>query len=120
MRRSFFIHSSKISKVLLVVNCVMACIYFTWWFDASHIGNRWAYGFLFFGEAYHVLMSYLFWFTVWPFRRRTLINSAPISYHHQPSVDIFITVANEPLEIIRRTALAAKNQTYQNKLVYLL
>ncbi len=120
MRRSFFIHASKISKLLLVVNCTMAFIYFAWWFDVSHISNPWAYGFLFFGEAYHVLMSYLFWFTVWPFRRRTLIKPALISYRHQPSVDIFISVANEPLEIIRRTAQAAQSQTYPNKLVYLL
>jgi cellulose synthase (UDP-forming) len=118
--RSFSIHSKKISSLLLVANSVVAFVYFLWWFDVAHIANPWAYGFLFFGELYHVVMSYLFWFTVWPSKRRTRLNTVRYSLDYQPSVDIFITVASEPIEIIRKTALAAKNQTYQNKKVYLL
>ena len=95
-------------------------MYFLWWFDFSHIANPWAYALLFIGETYHVFMSFLFWFTVWPSRRSLAIKPAQFSFRYQPSVDIFITVANEPLSIIRRTVLAAKQQNYQNKLVYIL
>lgn len=120
MRTSFFIHNRSISKYLLLANFLMAIVYYLWWFDFSHIGNVWAYAFLFFGETYHLLMSILFWFTVWPTRRRSAAKPAQFSFRYQPSVDIFITVANEPLSIIRETALAAKNQAYANKLVYIL
>jgi len=98
----------------------MAFAYYLWWFDFSHVGNPWAYSLLFFGESYHVLMSFLFWFTVWPFRRGIAAKPAQFSFRYQPSVDIFITVANEPLSIIRSTALAARQQSYQNKLIYIL
>ena len=120
MNTSFFIHTEKISKSLLIANCVMAIVYYFWWFGISHIGNPWAYGLLFFGETYHVIMSFLFWFTVWPYKRTTSIKPAPFTFRYRPSVDIFITVANEPIELIRETALAAKQQTYTNNLVYLL
>ncbi|MGI8420581.1 MAG: glycosyltransferase [Candidatus Levyibacteriota bacterium] len=117
MKLNSFIHSGKVTKALLLANCLMAFIYYLWWFDTSHISNAWAYGLLFFGETYHIMMAYLFWFTVWPKKRRIPIN--PIQTF-TPSVDIFITVANEPLEIIRATALAAKRQIYPNAKVYLL
>ena len=120
MRTSFFIHNRAISKNLLIANCAMAFAYYLWWFDFSHVGNPWAYSLLFFGESYHVLMSFLFWFTVWPFRRGIAAKPAQFSFRYQPSVDIFITVANEPLSIIRSTALAARQQSYQNKLIYIL
>jgi cellulose synthase (UDP-forming) len=120
MRTSFFIHNRSISQYLLLINCAVAFLYYLWWFDLSHVGNPWAYGLLFFGETYHVLMSLLFWFTVWPVRRGIGVKPAQFSFRYQPSVDIFITVANEPLSIIRATALAAKQQTYQNKLIYFL
>ncbi len=120
MKKSFLIHSRRVSQLLVVTNCIVAFVYFLWWFDVSHIANSWAYGFLFFGETYHVAMSYLFWFTVWPHKRLTRLKSVHYSSDYQPSVDIFITVANEPIEIILETAFAAKNQTYTNKKVYLL
>ena len=120
MMKSFFIHTESVPKLLLLANCTMAFVYYLWWLNFSHVGNPWIYGLLFFGETYHVIMSYLFWFTIWPFKRAEAINSEQYSLQYQPSVDIFIPVVNEPIEFIRETALAAKTQTYANKLVYLL
>lgn len=115
-----FIYKKRIPKLLLLVNCLVAFIYYLWWFDMSHISNSIAYGFLFFGETYHVIMAYLFWFTVWPGKNRSLRKDPHLPSYSLPSVDIFITVANEPFEIIRETAIAAKQQQYANKAIYLL
>jgi len=105
-------------KMLLLANCVMTFIYYLWWFDPTHVGNMILYGLLFFGETYHVAMSYLFWFTIWPIKRKVKLHPASFSYY--PTVDIFITVASEPLDIIAETARAARAQTYAKKRVYLL
>ncbi len=120
MRTSFFIHNRSISKSLLFANFIMAIVYYIWWLNFANISNPWAYGLLFFGESYHVLMSCLFWFTVWPKRRGVLSKPSQYSFRYQPSVDVFITVANEPLSLIRQTAIAAKKMDYQNKLIYFL
>ena len=120
MKTNLFIHTRKISKLLVITNCLMAVIYYKWWFDFSHIGNPWMYSLLFIGETYHVLISFLFWFTVWPYDKRYSYRAFQENSSYNPSVDIFITVANEPLEIIQETALAAKNQYYTNKKIYIL
>jgi cellulose synthase/poly-beta-1,6-N-acetylglucosamine synthase-like glycosyltransferase len=38
----------------------------------------------------------------------------------QPEVDVFITVAGEPIEIIKETAIAAKNMDYPQFNVFLI
>ncbi|MGH7203632.1 MAG: glycosyltransferase, partial [Candidatus Levyibacteriota bacterium] len=119
MKQNIFIHIGSVSKWLLIANFVIAFIYYLWWFDTSHIGNAWTYGLLFFGESYHIIMSFLFWFTIWPAKRKVPLN-LNLLQNYYPAVDIFITVANEPLDIIRATAVAAKHQTYTNAKVYLL
>ncbi len=110
------IHSGSVPKFLLITNVVIALIYFSWWLIPSHMGHPVLYGLLFFGEFYHVLMSLLFWHTIWPFTR--VIYKTDKRY--KPTVDIFITVAGEPLDVIEQTALAAKKLDYKNHRVFFL
>src|SRR5947209_316764 len=105
------IRSGKVNKALLMANAVMALVYFGWWFVPSHVGNPLLYSLLVFGELYHVIMALGFWFTLVQGEEKpsvVLLENKKFT----PSVDIFITVAGEPVDIIRQTAIAAKNITY--------
>src|SRR5579883_1123657 len=113
------IRTGKVSKVLLVANITMALVYFGWWFVPGNVGNPLLYFLLFFGEVYHVTMAIGFWFTIWPGKEKPALETLK-QKNFSPSVDIFITVAGEPTEIIRQTVIAAKNINYKNKTVYIL
>jgi cellulose synthase (UDP-forming) len=119
MKQRSIIRSGKVNKVLLIANAIMALVYFSWWFVPSHVGNPVLYGLLIFGELYHVIMALGFWFTIYPGKERPSLVSLE-NKKFAPSVDIFITVAGEPVDIIRQTAIAAKNIAYKKKTIYIL
>lgn len=105
----------KISNKLLLVNLLMALIYFSWWFYFPHIGNKYLYFLLFFGEIYHIIMALGFWFTIWNRKKRSY------RYHSIfPSIDVFITIATEPLSLLENTLKSVKNMDYPNYKVYVL
>lgn len=107
----------KLNKSLLTINIVVALIYFSWWLNPNHIGNPILYSLLLLGEIYHLFMALSFWFTLWPGDlkvkklKRNDLNLL---------VDVFITVAGEPVEIVRQTVEAAKNIDYSNYNIYIL
>ncbi len=108
----------KVPKTLLFVNMSVSLIYLSWWFQLENIGSLVLYGLLLFGELYHVFGAILFWLTVWPVKQIDPKVIPDNSY--TPSVDVFITVAGEPLEIVRKTAKAARDMNYPNHEVYIL
>lgn len=113
------ISSGTVSRSLITLNIVMAIIYLAWWFYPGHQGQPILYGLLLFGELYHVLMATLFWFTISPTKKH---RTPQLSQHNafNPAVDIYITVAGEPVEVVHRTALHAKRIDYDNKKIYIL
>src|SRR4051794_26380493 len=88
------IHSGRIARIQLLLNMALAMIYFSWWFIPGHAGNRYLYDLLFFGEVYHILLSFMFWFTIWP--ANSSHPEIEYSDNFVPFVDIFITVTGEP------------------------
>ena len=110
------IHKGVVSKSLIIVNILVLFIYLSWWFNPAHIGNVYLYALLLSGEIYHVIMALTFWHTLWP--------GKPVKFDasmiKDPSVDIFITVAGEPVSIVRETILAAKKMNYEKKKIYVL
>lgn len=112
------IKSHTPSVALLVANIAIALIYFSWWFAPGHMGNPILFSLLFIGEVYHVGMALAFWFTVWPTRRISGVETQEGRF--APSVDVFIPVAGEPVEIVRKTAVACQNLDYPNFKVYIL
>ncbi|MCL4384305.1 glycosyltransferase [Patescibacteria group bacterium] len=107
----------RVSRLLILVDVLVAIFYFSWWVTPAHISNLWLYTLLFIGEIYHVIMALTFWFTVWPANKITVI---VIDKIYQPSVAVFITVAGEPVEVVEKTAQAAKEMDYRNKEIYIL
>ncbi len=112
MLQDIKIHSSPISKPLLYLNAIVALLYISWWFLPSHIDNPYLYMLLFAGEIYHVLMALTFWYTLYP--KAEVASQNLIDSKRQPSVDVFITVAGEHVEIVRQTVMAAKDMEYGN------
>ncbi len=116
MKTEHVIPVNRVSKSLLIVNALVAIFYLMWWINVAHIGNIYLYGLLVIGEIYHVFMSFALWHTIWP------KNPQRVDYDrkYSRSVDVFITVAGEPVSIVRRTAIAARSMSYPEYKVFLL
>ncbi len=111
------IPADQAARALLFLNVVVTMAYILWWLDLRHAGNPFLYGLLLIGEIYHVLMALAFWFTV---RARVKPHTIIRNTSFTPSVDIFITVAGEPVEVVEETLKGALAQTYPSAQVFIL
>ena len=111
------INYKPVPKKIIIINILIALMYASWWFNFDHQGNPLLYQMLFAGEIYHLIMAFSFWFTVLPQKEKASILPQTNFY---PSIDVLIPVAGEPVSIIRKTAIAAKNLNYPNHRVYIL
>jgi cellulose synthase (UDP-forming) len=109
----------KVDRNLLLLNIVVAFFYFAWWLIPSNADNKYLYSLLLFGEIYHLFMAISFWHTVAPKKQNDLFNDEP-DESFSPTVDVFITVAGEPVEIVKQTVEAVLAMTYPNFKVYVL
>lgn len=112
------IHSGRIRKTLLVISAIISLLYISWWLIPGKAGNAVLYYLLFAGEIYHISMAFLFWFTLWP--KKTEYTAERIKNNYLPKIDVFITVAGEPVEIVKKTVQALLDMNYSNHTVYIL
>ncbi len=108
----------KIDKSLIGLNLAMTAFYFSWWLTPSHIDNKFLYFLLFIGEIYHIFMALTFWHTIAPGQLK--IKKVNRSKKFLPTVDIFITVAGEPVEIVKQTINKVLNMNYPKSFIYIL
>jgi cellulose synthase (UDP-forming) len=104
-----------IAKRLLVLNIAIALLYFyviTFWFPRS---NTYLYALLIASQVFYLWQLLTFIFTVWD-----TDHQSPRDPSYTPGVDVFITVAGEPKEIIRETVMAAKAMDYPAFDIYIL
>ncbi len=103
-------------RLLFGVNAVMALVYFAVLAFFFPIGNKILFALLIAGEVFHLWQVFTFLYTVWD-----TSYLPPQEADHAPSIDIFITVAGEPVEIVEETARAAIAMRYRGKkLVHIL
>jgi cellulose synthase (UDP-forming) len=112
------------SSYLVTLTLMLASMYSTFRYGYWRIsytirffldpGNNWSYLDAFFiwmlvgAEAYAFAILYLGYMqTLWPLRRTPV--PLPDDTEHWPSVDLLIPTYNEPLSVVRYTALAAMN-----------
>jgi cellulose synthase (UDP-forming) len=107
--------AGSVSKRLILLNATMALIYFLFITFGFKHGNNWLFGFLIFGEAFHLFQVLGFCHTIWDKRL-----TAKFDPDFEQPVDIFITVCGEPVDIVRETAMAALAMDYPEFHVYLL
>jgi cellulose synthase (UDP-forming) len=110
-----FLKNHRVSKSLLLANCVLALGYLGFMAFFLKAGNPWLFGLLLTGEVYHLWQVLTYMHTVWPRETRETFDAA---YH--PPVAVFITVAGEPADVIQATVQAAKNMRYPNFNIYIL
>ena len=112
-RFSFLYGQNK--RLLILLAGGMAVIYFTVITLFFTRGDAWLFSLLIFSEVFHLWQAITFLYTVWD----TKLIAKSSSKYHVP-VDIFITVAGEPVGIVERTAKAAIEMDYIGHQVYLL
>lgn len=102
------------NKPLLLLYCALSTAYFAVVAWVLPSGNVWLFAALLVGEVFHLWQALTYAHTVWE------LQQPPEPPAYTPAVDIYITVVNEPLAIVERTARAALDQAYPNHRVYLL
>ncbi len=105
----------KVSRKLIVANIILAVIYFLAIAVFSPRGNPYLFWVLIIGEVFHLWQLGTYLYTVWD------TDYMPrMSADYQPAVDVFITVAGEPTDIVADTVKAALAMDYPRFTVYVL
>ncbi len=112
---NYRISSDKVSKPILTLGIVLTTFYGIIIFWLLPKGELWLYWTLMAGEIFHIWLILSYIFTVWPRQ-----NSFKFDPRFLPPVDIFITVAGEPVDIVKKTIRAAKNLNYPDKNIFVL
>jgi cellulose synthase (UDP-forming) len=102
-------------KILFIGNCILAVVYFSLLAFYSPVGNPTLFYLLIAGEVFHMWQVFTFIYTVWDtgYEAKKYLDYAP-------PVDVFITVAGEPIELVRKTVTAARVMRYPSVNVYIL
>src|SRR3954447_20909046 len=82
----------------LVASAVLAMLYLRWLLVPSRVGNPGLYVALVAAELFNIVQAFGFWFTC---VRRGRRRHRPL--RGRPSVDVFIPVYGEPVEIVEPT-----------------
>src|SRR5690349_14363079 len=99
-------------RVLIAANLVFGLFYLSWRYMASINWAAWPVALLLLtAETYSYLDSWLFGLTIWGWKQRP----APPAPPEDATVDVFITCYNEPVELVRETAIAALAITWSHE-----
>ncbi|WP_230486912.1 glycosyltransferase family 2 protein [Nocardioides anomalus] len=99
-------------RTVVVVTAVLGLNYVVWrWLFSVHWAAWWIAVPLVVAETYSLIDSLLFGLTMWRLRER----ERPPAPAPGLSVDVFITSYNEPVELVMRTARAAKAIGYPHE-----
>lgn len=103
-------------KSLFVLNIALAVAYFLVLAFYFKHGNPLLLWLLLAGEVFHLWQVLTFLYTVWDTNYK-----APFDQSLAPAVDVFITVAGEPVHIVEETVRAAQRMRYSGIVnIYLL
>lgn len=103
------------SRKLLLLNAILSVAYLLILILGFVPSNKVLFYILIFGELFHVYQILGYELTLY----------AKPKFHNldrtfKPLVNVFITVCGEPIDIVRNTALAARDMKYPNLKVYIL
>lgn len=95
-------------RLLVVLTVILGINYIAWrWLESLNWEAWWIAVPLVAAETYSLIDVALFGMTVWKLKQRT-----PPAPPAGATVDVFITTYNEPIEMVMKTARAAKDITY--------
>lgn len=123
---------AQVDKFVILSSAVITLIYITWWLNPDNPDNIVLYGLLFIGEVFHIFLLFVLLNTLWPRKDPPVSKAASVpdvapgivtedaKLRPFPSVDVYIPVAGEPVDIIENTVRAAMNIRYADFKVYVL
>jgi len=106
---------TETNKSLLLFTVAMAVIYFLVISFLFPRGNPYLFWLLVAGGGFHLWQIVTYAHAIWDQR-----TPARFDKSHQPPVDVFITVAGEPVDVVETTVRAAKNMDYDAFRIYIL
>jgi len=109
-----FLEGNMLSSTL-IFNLILAILYFIALLFWSPQGNKIMFWVLIAGQLYYLWQLITYLYTVWDTNHAARHDSS-----YKPAVDVFITVAGEPVDIVEETVRAAKSMDYPNFRVYIL
>jgi len=99
-------------RVLVAANLILGFYYISWRYTSSINWAVWPLSLaLLAGETYSYIDAWFFGLCIWRLKRRSGAGPPPVD----ATVDVFITCYNEPIDLVRRTARAAKRMRYPHK-----
>lgn len=112
-------HQIQNTALLFIVLAPIAIIFYAVYvFNPSHHGTLWLYILQVIADSIAIITVSTLWITILLDIIQSGTKSRPMRYsniwlgNERPTVDIFITVFNEPLTIVKKTITHARNQTY--------
>lgn len=106
---------TETNKPLLLVTVIMAVVYFLIITFLFPRGNPYLFWFLIAGGAFHLWQVLTYAHSIWDQRTPARFDKA-----YRPPVDVFITVAGEPVDVVEKTVRAAKDMDYDAFRIYIL
>lgn len=106
---------TKTNKNVLIFAALLAAVYFYLILFAFEAGNLVLFWLLIAGEIFHAFQVFMYLYTAWETNYAHKKDE-----NHTPSVDVFITVAGEPKDIVAETIQAVKRMAYPDFKVYIL
>ncbi|AYJ50686.1 glycosyltransferase family 2 protein [Rhodococcus sp. P1Y] len=98
-------------RLLIVLTAALGVNYIVWrWLVSVNWDAWWIAVPLVVAETYSLIDSLLFGLTMWRLQHR----NDPPAPPEGATVDVFITTYNEPIDLVMKTALAAKDIRYQH------
>lgn len=104
---------TKTNRPLLLLNILLATVYFGILIFYFQRGNLVLYTLLMLGELFHLWQLMTFGYTIWNTQDKHKFDSG-----FKPPVDIFITVCGEPIELVEETLVAIKAMKYPIKNIF--
>ncbi len=102
-------------KVLLIFNAFFAGLYFVMITFFFTVDNKILFYLLVAGEVFHLWQVFTFLYTIWD-----TSYVSPKTTRTRPGVDVFITVAGEPVELVEKTITAAQAMNYPDFEIHIL
>lgn len=102
----------RLLRVLIATNLLLGFLYLSWRYTATINWAAWpiAIG-LVIAETYSYIDAWLFGLTLWRLKQR----GEPPPPLPNATVDVFITCYNEPVDLVRETAIAARDIRYPHR-----
>jgi cellulose synthase (UDP-forming) len=107
--------TASVSKPIIICSAILSAVYFYLIAFTFDIGNSVIFALLIAGEIFHVFQVGMYLATIWDMEYE-----APKDESFAQPVDVFITVAGEPAEIVEETVRAAKEMDYPAFRVHIL